>query len=81
MSKIDININILAPQELSLYDRLSEAKQTASIIEAAETGYVSLNRTDIRELDEKLLRMIKEIYEIQSKKVADAATTATDETH
>ena len=41
-------------------------------IEAAETGYIALNRDSIYDLDVKLLSMIKEVQSMQNKKVASA---------
>lgn len=61
----------------TIYFRLKEAAAMANVVEAAETGYVSLDDDSIRNLDAALLRAIDEIRNLQIKKVASAATLAT----
>ena len=65
----------------TIYYRLKEATAMADVIEASETGYISLNDDSIRDLDEMLLRMIDEVREIQHKKISGAATPETMNTH
>lgn len=49
----------------TVYFRLKECAEMADIIEAAESGYVSLDRDDIRKLDRILADKIKEALEMQ----------------
>lgn len=56
----------------SIYYKLKEAATMADFIEAAETGYIALNRDSIYDLDVKLLSMIREVQSMQNKKVASA---------
>ena len=49
----------------TVYFRLKECAEMADIIEAAESGYVSLDRDDIRKLDRVLTDKIKEALEMQ----------------
>lgn len=61
----------------TIYFRLKECAELADVIEAAETGYIALNREDIRNLDRILLEQIGECMNRQNEKVASAATLAT----
>ena len=65
----------------TIYFRLKEAAELADIIEAAETGYVSLDGDDIRKLDGILLDKIREAMEMQHKKISGAATPEIIGTH
>lgn len=61
----------------TIYFRLKECTELADIIEAAEAGYVSLDRDDIRKLDAILAEKISEALVMQSEKVASVAALAT----
>ena len=65
----------------TIYFRLKEAAELADIIEAAETGYVSLDGDDIRKLDGILLDKIREAMEMQHEKISGAATPEIIGTH
>ena len=65
--------------EDSIYFRLKECAELADVIEAAETGYISLNGDDIRKLDRILLEQISGCLNRQNEKVASAATLATND--
>lgn len=49
----------------TIYYRLKECAEMADIIEAAESGYVSLNRDDIRKLNDVLLGKINHALQMQ----------------
>ena len=61
-------------REQTIYFRLKEATATANVIEAAESGYVSLNDDFIRDLDRMLARTLEGILQDQKKKISGAAT-------
>lgn len=65
----------------TIYFRLKECAELADIIEAAETGYVSLEHDDIRKLDRILFEKIGEAMEIQREKISGAATPEIIGTH
>ena len=63
----------------TIYERLKEAAHMADVIEAAESGYISLDADSIRALDVILADELEEITAEQKQKAASAATLATNE--
>ena len=65
----------------TVYQMLKEATHMADVIEASESGYISLDDKSIHELEMQLLYMIDRIREAHSKKVSGAATPETVSTY
>ena len=63
------------------YEQLKEATHLADVIEAAECGYIALDRKSIHALDCQLMATIDRIQEAHSKKVSGAATPETVSTN